>query len=177
MATIAQALAGSDLRVVRFEFPYMRARREHRGRGAPDREPVLLDAWREVIKALGGGRQLIIGGKSLGGRIASMVADEAQARGLVCLGYPFHPPGKAPGARLKHLKSLRTPALIVQGTRDSFGGRDEVEKYGLPQQIRIAWIDDGDHSFKPRARSGRTEQQNLAAAADSVRDLLNTLPS
>jgi len=177
MATIAQALAGGDLRVVRFEFPYMRARREHRGRGAPDREPVLLDAWREVIKALGGGRQLIIGGKSLGGRIASMVADEAQARGLVCLGYPFHPPGKAPGARLKHLKSLRTPALIVQGTRDSFGGRDEVEKYGLPQQIRIAWIDDGDHSFKPRARSGRTEQQNLAAAADSVRDLLNTLPS
>ena len=176
MATIAQALAGSDLRVVRFEFPYMRARREHRGRGAPDREPVLLDAWREVIEALGGGRQLVIGGKSLGGRIASMVADEAQVRGLVCLGYPFHRPGKAPGARLKHLKSLLTPALIVQGTRDSFGSRGEVEKYELPRQIRIAWIDDGDHSFKPRVRSGRTEQQNLIAAIDAVRDFLNILP-
>ena len=176
MATIAQALAGGDLRVVRFEFPYMRARRQHRARSAPDREPVLLDAWREVIEALGGGRQRVIGGKSLGGRIASMVADEAQVRGLVCLGYPFHPPGKAPGARLKHLKSLRTLALIVQGTRDSFGGRGEVEKYELSQQIRIAWIDDGDHSFRPRARSGRTEQQNLAAAIDAVRDFLNTLP-
>jgi uncharacterized protein len=176
MATIARTLAGDDLRVVRFEFPYMRARREHRARSTPDREPVLLDTWREVIESLGGGRQLVIGGKSLGGRIASMVADEAQVRGLVCLGYPFHPPGKAPGARLKHLKSLRTPALIVQGTRDSFGGRGEVEKYGLSQQIRIAWIDDGDHSFRPRARSGRTEQQNLAAAIDAVHNFLNTLP-
>ncbi|MBV8453127.1 MAG: dienelactone hydrolase family protein, partial [Deltaproteobacteria bacterium] len=175
MATIAQALAGNDLRVARFEFPYMRARREHRGRGAPDREPVLLDTWREIIESLDGGRQLVIGGKSLGGRIASMVADETQVRGLVCLGYPFHPPGKTPGARLKHLKSLRTPALIVQGTRDSFGGRGEVEKYGLSQQIRMVWIDDGDHSFRPRARSGRTEQQNLAAAIDAVRNFLNTL--
>ncbi|MBV8361283.1 MAG: alpha/beta hydrolase, partial [Deltaproteobacteria bacterium] len=153
-----------------------RARREHRARRPPDREPVLLDAWREVIEALGGGRQLVFGGKSLGGRIASMVADEAQVRGLVCLGYPFHRPGKAPGARLKHLKSLLTPALIVQGTRDSFGSRGEVEKYELPRQIRIAWIDDGDHSFKPRVRSGRTEQQNLIAAIDAVRDFLNILP-
>jgi predicted alpha/beta-hydrolase family hydrolase len=175
MATIAQVLAGDDLRVVRFEFPYMRARREHRGRSAPDREPVLLATWREVIASLGGGRQLVIGGKSLGGRIASMVADETHVRGLVCLGYPFHPPGKAPGPRLKHLKSLLTPALVVQGTRDSFGGRGEVEKYELSRQIRVAWIDDGDHSFKPRARSGRTQQQNLAAAIDAVRDFVKAL--
>ena len=175
MATIAQALAGNDLRVIRFEFAYMHARREHQARSTPAREPVLLDAWREVIQSLGGGRQLVIGGKSLGGRIASMVADETQVCGLVCLGYPFHPPGKAPGARLKHLKSLRTPALVVQGTRDNFGSRSDVEKYELSQQIRIAWIEDGDHSFKPRARSGRTEQQNLAAAIAAVRDFLNTL--
>jgi uncharacterized protein len=175
MTTIAQGLAGNDLRVVRFEFPYMHARREHRTRSTPDREPVLLDAWREVIESLGGGGQLVVGGKSLGGRIASMVADQAQVRGLVCLGYPFHPPGKAPGARLQHLRSLRTPALIVQGTRDSFGGRSEVEKYQLSEQIRIAWIDDGDHSLKPRARSGRTEQQNLAAAIDAVGDFIKAL--
>jgi uncharacterized protein len=175
MAAVAQGLAGEDLRVIRFEFPYMRARREHLARRAPDREPVLLDAWRAVIGSLGGGRQVVIGGKSLGGRIASMVADEAQVRGLVCLGYPFHPPGKAPGARLKHLKALRTPALIVQGTRDSFGSRAEVETYEVSPQIRIAWIDDGDHSFKPRARSGRSEQQNLAAAISAVRDFLKIL--
>jgi predicted alpha/beta-hydrolase family hydrolase len=176
MATVAGGLAGDNLRVVRFEFPYMRARREHRGRGAPDREPVLLDAWREVIQSLGGGPALAIGGKSLGGRIASMVADEAQVRAVICLGYPFHPPGKLPGARLRHLKSLRIPALIVQGTRDSFGNRGEVEKYELSPQIKIAWIEDGDHSFKPRARSGRTEPQNLTAAIDAVREFLKSLP-
>jgi uncharacterized protein len=176
MANIAQGLAGNDLRVVRFEFSYMRARRQHRARSSPDREPVLLDTWRDVIESLGGGRRLVIGGKSLGGRIASMVADETAVRGLVCLGYPFHPPGKVPGARLRHLKSLLTPALVVQGTRDSFGGRGEVEQYELSRQIRIAWIDDGDHSFKPRARSGRTEQQSLAAAIAAVRDFINTLP-
>jgi uncharacterized protein len=175
MATIAQALAGSDLRVARFEFPYMRARRRHRARGAPDRESVLLDAWRETIESFGGGQQLVIGGKSLGGRIASMVADEAQVRGLVCLGYPFHSPGKVPGARLQHLKTLRMPALIVQGTRDRFGARSEVEQYSLSPHIRMAWIDDGDHSFKPRASSGRSEEQNLAAAIGAVRDFLNYL--
>lgn len=176
MTTFAQRLAGTDLRVVRFEFPYMRARRGHHGRSTPDREPVLLDTWRKVIESLGGGRRLAIGGKSLGGRIASMVADEAQVRGLVCLGYPFHPPGKSPPiARLKHLKSMRTPTLIVQGVRDSFGSRTEVEKYELSGQIRFAWIDDGDHSFKPRARSGRTEQQNLTTAIDVVRDFLNSI--
>ena len=175
MATIARGLAGDGLRVVRFEFPYMRARREHRGRGAPDREPVLLETWRRVIESLGGGRQLVIGGKSLGGRIASMVADEAQVRGLVCLGYPFHPPGRAAGARLVHLRSLHTPALIVQGTRDSFGSRDEVKKYELARSIQFVWMEDGDHSFKPRARSGRTEPQNLNAAVEVVHDFIGRL--
>ncbi len=176
MEAVAHGLADNDLRVVRFEFPYMRERRNQGKRTAPDREPVLLDAWREVIESLGGGPQLVIGGKSLGGRIANLVADEAGVRGLVCLGYPFHPPGRVPGARLKHLKSLRTPTLIVQGTRDSFGNRSEVEKYELSRHIRIAWIDDGDHSFKPRARSGRTEQQNLAVAIGAARDFLKALP-
>jgi len=175
MAAMARGLACRDVRVVRFEFPYMRARRFQRGHGAPDRERVLLEAWRAVIKSFGGGRPLVIGGKSLGGRIASMVSDEVQADGLVCLGYPFHPPGKVAGPRLLHLKSLHTSALIVQGSRDSFGSRSEVERYELSEQIQIVWVEDGDHSFKPRARSGRTEQQNLAAAIDAVRDFLTGL--
>ncbi|MBV8772549.1 MAG: dienelactone hydrolase family protein [Deltaproteobacteria bacterium] len=176
MGTIAHGLAANDLLVVRFEFPYMRTRRAHSRPGTPDREPVLLDSWREVIRSLGGGPRLVIGGKSLGGRMASMVADEAQVRGLVCLGYPFHPPGKAaPDSRLRHLKVMRTPALIVQGTRDSFGNRPELENYDLSRQIEVRWIDDGDHSFKPRARSGRTEQQNLALAINAVREFLDRL--
>lgn len=175
MTTVAEGLADRDLRVARFEFTYMRARRIKGTRTAPDREPILLDRWRDVIRSMGGGQRLVIGGKSLGGRIASMIADEAGVRGLVCLGYPFHPPGRPPGTRIKHLKSLRTPALIVQGTRDSFGTRSEVESYQLSQQIHFAWIEDGDHSFKPRARSGRTEQQNLTAAIDAVRDFVGQL--
>jgi predicted alpha/beta-hydrolase family hydrolase len=175
MNTIAEGLAKARVRVVRFEFPYMRARRESGRRGAPDREAVLLDAWRGMVARLGGGGRLVIGGKSMGGRIASMVADEVGARGLVCLGYPFHPPGRPVGMRTKHLEELRTPALIVQGTRDQFGQRDEVAGYKLSPRIRIVWIEDGDHSFKPRARSGRTEAQNLAEAIAAVSAFISRL--
>ena len=172
MNTIADGLAQAHIGVVRFEFPYMRARRESGRRGAPDREPVLLDAWRGMVARLGAGGRLVIGGKSMGGRIASMVADEVGARGLVCLGYPFHPPGRPVGLRTKHLETLRTPALIVQGTRDQFGQREEVAGYKLSPRIRITWIEDGDHSFKPRARSGRTEAQNLAQAIAAVSEFI-----
>jgi hypothetical protein len=177
MNVIAEGLAHEGSRVARFEFPYMRARREGRRRGAPDREPVLLDAWREVIADLGGGARLVIGGKSMGGRIASMVADECEVSGLVCLGYPFHAPGKPVGARIKHLAAMRTPVLIVQGTRDTFGGREEVEKYKLSPHTRIVWIDDGDHSFKPRARSVRSEADNLGAAIAAVSAFVKQLAS
>lgn len=173
MNAMAAGLAQGQLRVVRFEFPYMRARREGGKRGAPDREPLLLQAWRDAITEVGGGGRLVIGGKSLGGRIASMVADEMEVRGLVCLGYPFHPPGKPVGPRLQHLLTIRTPTLILQGERDPFGKRSEVEKYQLSRQVQIAWIPDGDHSFKPRISSGRTDSQNLAEAIAIVRSFVN----
>ena len=175
MAAVARGVAGERLRVARFEFPYMRARRGGGRRGAPDREPVLRESWLAAIAALGGGEHVAIGGKSLGGRIASMVADEAGARGLVCLGYPFHPPGKPEKLRTKHLETLKTRALIVQGERDPFGNREDVAGYRLAPSIRIAWIQDGDHSFKPRASSGRTEPQNLAQAVSLVREFLSNL--
>jgi predicted alpha/beta-hydrolase family hydrolase len=167
LAYFARTLGARGLRVVRFEFPYMHARREGR-RPAPDREPVLLDAWREVIAKLGGGARVVIGGKSFGGRMASRIADEAGVRGLVCLGYPFHPPGKPDRLRVKHLETLATPALIVQGTRDALGSQQDVAAYSLSASITFRWIEDGDHSLKPRARSGRTEAENLADAADAV---------
>jgi predicted alpha/beta-hydrolase family hydrolase len=168
MNTLAAELGGLGVRVARFEFPYMRGRRSGGGSRPPDREPVLLTAWREAIAELGGGEGLFIGGKSMGGRMASLIADEAGVRGLVCLGYPFHPPGKPDRLRVAHLKELRTPTLIVQGTRDSLGSRQEIEGYDLSPAIRIVWLEDGDHSFKPRASSGRTERQNLDAAVAAV---------
>lgn len=143
MTAIARQLAANKIRVVRFEFPYMKA-----GRKRPDPTNTLLDAWREVVSDLGGGPSLFIGGKSLGGRMASMVADELSVRGLVCLGYPFHPPGQPQKLRTAHLEGLRTRSLIIQGTRDPFGTRSEVTKYTLSTAIDILWIDGADHSLR-----------------------------
>jgi predicted alpha/beta-hydrolase family hydrolase len=170
---VAAGLAARGLRVVRFEFPYMHARRADR-RPPPDREPVLLDRWRAVLAELGG-RPPVIGGKSLGGRMASLLADEVGARALVCLGYPFHPPGKPQRLRVAHLESLRTPTLVVQGTRDALGSREEVAGYRLSRSIRVHWVGDGDHSLKPRARSGRSERQNLDEAVDAVAQFVGGL--
>jgi predicted alpha/beta-hydrolase family hydrolase len=164
---VARGIAEAGTRVARFEFPYMRERRK-----APDREPVLRESWLSAIEALGGGKRLVIGGKSMGGRIASMVADEAGVRGLACLGYPFHPPGRPEKLRTKHLEDLATPTLIVQGTRDPFGTKEDVAGYSLSKSIRVAWIEDGDHSFKPRASSGRTEAGNLQEAISLVAGFL-----
>lgn len=173
--TLAAGLAAEGLRVARFEFPYMRSRRTEGRQRPPDREPVLLDTWRAAIAELGGAGPLIIGGKSMGGRMASMIADEAGVRGLVCLGYPFHPPGKPERTRTAHLESLRTPALIVQGTRDAFGTPEDVAGYSLSPAIRLVWLEDGDHSFKPRAASGRTERQNLQEAVAAVAGFVKSL--
>ncbi len=168
MNAIAAGVGACGIRVVRFEFPYMNARRQTGKRAAPDREPVLRAAWNQVIEELGGGQRLVIGGKSMGGRIASMIADESGALGLVCLGYPFHPPGRPERQRVEHLRHLRTMALIVQGTRDSLGSYEEVGAYELSPRVRMAWIEAGDHSFKPPKRSGRTLEQNLAEAVSLV---------
>jgi len=171
---LARDLGQEGIRVARFEFPYMRARREGR-RPPPDREPVLLATWRTAIAELGGAERLVIGGKSMGGRMASRVADEMGVRGLVCLGYPFHPPGQPEKTRTAHLADLRTPTLIVQGTRDTLGSREDVDGYTLSPRIRIVWLEDGDHSFKPRAASGRTERQNLTAAVAAVAAFVHSL--
>ena len=181
LAVMAAGLAERGLRVARFEFPYMRARREGGGRKAPDREPELRRAWLDTLETLSAlaARGVWIGGKSLGGRIASLIADEAGVRGLVCLGYPFRPPGAVPAVaarRTAHLRDLRTPALIVQGTRDPFGGPDEVAGYTLAPGIRVHWIEDGDHSLKPRKSSGRTEAQNLAEAVAAVAAFVQGAP-
>jgi len=168
MNDFATGLAARGLHVARFEFPYMQRRREDGKRRGPDRPPVLLEAWRQAVAELGDPGSLVIGGKSMGGRIASMVADECGVAGLVCLGYPFHPPRKPDKLRTAHLEELASPTLILQGTRDPFDTREEVPGYGLAEGIEVHWLEDGDHSFKPRVRSGRTLEQNLAEAMDAV---------
>ena len=175
MAAFAEGLAAAGIRVARFEFPYMQARRQGQ-KPPPNRLPVLQDCWLAAIAAMAQAawpsRRLVIGGKSLGGRVASLVADRAGVAGLVCLGYPFHPAGRPEKTRTEHLAALATPTLIVQGTRDALGSRHDVAGYDLAAGIRLHWLEDGDHSFKPRRSSGRTEaenwQQGIAAVAAFV---------
>jgi predicted alpha/beta-hydrolase family hydrolase len=171
MAGMAAGLAARDWRVVRFEFPSMARSRETGRRHGPDRMPVLQDTWRQGVRlarAAAPDQPLIIGGKSMGGRVASLLADELAAsegvRGCLCLGYPFHPPGKPLQRRTEHLAALQTPTLILQGERDPFGRRKEVEAYSLSPRIEVQWLPSGDHSFKPTRSSGLSEAENWAAA-------------
>ena len=159
---------------VRFEFPYMQRRREDGKKRPPDKQEVLLDAWRRVIAELGPER-LVIGGKSMGARMASLVADENGVAGLLCFGYPFHPPGKPERTRIDHLRHLATPTLIAQGTRDPFGHREEVRGYPLDPAIAFHWAEDGNHDLAPRKRSGYTPQGNLSAALDAADGFLRGL--
>ena len=178
MNQIATLLAERGIEVLRFEFPYMMSRRETGKRRPAPKAESLQDAYRAAIadaKAVARGA-LSIGGKSMGGRVASLVAhtahSDAMIKSLVCLGYPFHPPKTPEATRTTHLAALECPTLIVQGERDPFGGRHEVESYRLSAAIRLTWLGDGDHDFGPRGASGFTRKGNLAAAADAVAGFL-----
>jgi predicted alpha/beta-hydrolase family hydrolase len=174
MNAAAAALAEEGLRVARFEFPYMAARRTDGSRRPPPKAETLNPQFRAAVDALGARGKLVIGGKSMGGRVASMVADDLHAEGriagLLCLGYPFHPPEKPTQLRTAHLMALKTPTLICQGTRDPFGTKDEVPAYGLPASIRVLWLEDGDHDLKPRKSiSGFSTADHLATMAKTVK--------
>ena len=174
MAAFAEGIAALGHRVARFEFPYMIERRLTGKKRPPDRQPRLLEAWASVIARLGP-EGLVIGGKSMGGRMASLIAEEAGVRGLVCLGYPFHPPGRPEKTRTAHLAGLATPTLIVQGSRDPLGNREAVAAYRLSPAIRLHWIEDGNHDLVPRKASGRSLEENWAEAIQAVGAFLQKL--
>ncbi|TIT26246.1 MAG: alpha/beta hydrolase, partial [Mesorhizobium sp.] len=159
-----------------FEFHYMAARRYGHRKPPPRAETVNPEYIKAIadLRAKGVKGPLIIGGKSMGGRVASMIADETFAEGkiagLLCLGYPFHPPAKPTQLRTKHLAGLKTPTLICQGTRDEFGTPDEVATYDLSDRIEMLWLEDGDHDLKPRKSiSGFSTADHLRTVADAVK--------
>lgn len=171
MAAIAGGLAQKGWRVGRFGCPYMARQRETGRRRAPDRLQVLQASFRQQVHLEQTDfqeRPLMLAGKSMGGRVASLVvhelADGENGRGCVCLGYPFHRPGRPEQLRIEHLLFLRTPTPILQGERDSFGGGEEVESYTLSPQAQLGWIPSGDHSFKPPRSSGLSEAEYWATA-------------
>ena len=168
MTTIAAELAARKIETVRFEFPYIAERRTSEKRRGPGSATALQGSFRDEIERLETDK-LFIGGKSMGGRAASMLVDEVDVCGLICLGFPFHAAGKPLDAgRVAALERLRRPALICQGTRDALGSQAEVGAVKLSITIQWQWLEDGDHSFKPRKSSGLTLAGHLAAAVEAI---------
>lgn len=176
MEAMAALIAEKGLRVSRFEFAYVAERRKSGRRAPPPKAEKLISEYEAVVEEVRRSKPhpkiLLIGGKSMGGRVASLIADEAHAAGkiagLVCLGYPFHPTAKPEQLRTAHLEQLSAPGLLVQGERDPFGNRAEVESYKLSPAIRLHWAGDGDHDLGPRGGKGFTRKGNMAAAADAI---------
>ncbi len=172
MLKVAEMLAAQQIEVVRFNFPYMQIMSESGKRRPPNRMPILLEYFAEQVSQLDDGLPLFIGGKSMGGRAATMLATEPELKnalkGVVALGYPFHPSGKPDKLRIDHLPALQVPALIIQGDRDSMGSQAEIAGYDLPDELELVYLTDGEHSFKPRKASGVTLQDNLVTAVTNM---------
>ncbi|WP_022963702.1 alpha/beta fold hydrolase [Halopseudomonas pelagia] len=170
MQRLSAELSALGLRVIRFEFPYMQDRRLSGRKRPPDPMPRLLECFRaQHANALANKvGPVFLGGKSMGGRVASMLADELPVSGVACFGYPFHPPGKPDKTRTAHLQQLTTPVLILQGTRDPLGRPAEVAGYLLSQPLQVQWLESGDHDFKPLKASGRTQAEVVKEAAKAT---------
>lgn len=176
METVAQGLAARGMRVARFEFGYMADRRNGGKKRPPPKMGILEAEYRDAMAELACDGPMVIGGKSMGGRVASLVADDLGVAGLLCLGYPFHPRGKPENLRIAHLADLRTPTLICQGTRDPLGSRSEVEGYGLPDGIRVEWLEDGDHDLAPRKRvTGLSQADHLGTVCDRTAEWVQAI--
>ncbi|MGN4998106.1 alpha/beta fold hydrolase [Aeromonas sp. 61P] len=179
LTELSRLLAGPDIEVVRFNFPYMTKRAQDGKRRPPDRAPVLLAHWRDMIREFAHPR-LFLAGKSMGGRMAAEISDEIycemNAAGLLILGYPFHPPARPDRWRGEVLKQIKTPTLLLQGERDTFGSRVELADFPFSSAVSVHWLTDGDHGFKPRKSSGLCEQDNLQQAASRIRQFVGVVP-
>ena len=172
MLQVSQQLNDHGIEVKRFEFPYMKKIRAEGKRRPPDRMPKLLSSFEEELTAISREKMILIGGKSMGGRVASLLAAshgcELGIEAVICFGFPFHPPKKLEKFRGEHLETINIPTLILQGERDPFGTEDEITNYLLSKHVRVNLIKDGDHSFKPRVKSGTTFNRNIECAVNHI---------
>ncbi|KPP98955.1 alpha/beta fold hydrolase [Marinobacter sp. HL-58] len=181
MERLASALAEEGVTTLRFEFPYMQKRRQDGRKRPPDRQPVLLESFREAVNAVmaePGSNSVFVGGKSMGGRMASLMIAQEDLHpaicGAVCFGYPFHPPGKGDRWRTDHFRDLQRPVQIIQGTRDPFGKRPEVEEKGVDsiKSVSLSWLEGGDHDYRPLARQPENHEQMIRQAARLAADFM-----
>lgn len=186
MAAIADALLDHGVAVTRFDFAFMADRAADRSRRPPPRMPHLESEYHAALRSWSTATcrdcqtlPLFIGGKSMGGRVATVIADAAFAAhhisGVVVVGYPFHPARKRDQLRTAHLETLSTPTLIHQGTRDAMGTAAEVATYRLSDAITLHWLEDGDHDLRPRVKSGQTHAEHLTAMAAKTADFMQRL--
>jgi len=178
--TIAQGVVNSGVRVVRFNFPYMEGMLRTGKRKSPNSGEVLRKCFSDVISHCieieqVPAKYIIVGGKSMGARAASMIADKHKVVGVVCLSYPFHPPRKPKPLRITNLQTIQTPTLICQGERDPNGGREEVEQFSLSNSVQFQWLADGDSNFKPPKASRHSLQENMATAMVVINRFIDDL--
>lgn len=174
MQLMAEGISKHNINVLRFNFAYMQLAEELGKRRPPDRADKLLAHFKRILSDVDSSLPIFIGGKSMGGRMASMLLDESMALGCICMGYPFHPPGKPEKLRTEHLLTINKPVLILQGERDTFGTREDIGTYNLSAQVKIKYFADGDHSFKPRKASGSSLDENLNQAIEHSAAFIRT---
>lgn len=167
----AEALVHQGIEVWRFNFPYMQLQVAEQKKRPPNPMPVLQQSFQQQIASCPQDLPLFIGGKSMGGRVASMLSATASVRGVLAFGYPFHAPGKQI-YRTDHFAELAKPLLILQGSRDTFGSRAELAGKQWTE-VTLHWLEDGDHSFKPRKKSGLIQQQLIEQAAQHSRGFID----
>ncbi|WP_019615781.1 alpha/beta fold hydrolase [Psychromonas ossibalaenae] len=178
MEMIAKGLAQQGIRVARFNFPYMQQRIDNGTRRPPERAAKLIAQFVELLEQID--QPMVIGGKSMGGRMATLVASQLcsdsrnahNIKGITCLGFPFHPSGKPEKLRTEHFPLIKQEILIIQGERDVMGSKEEVSSYGLPADIEWLWLADGDHDLKPRVKSGFKHLQHLHKAVEVTAEFI-----
>nr|WP_088331049.1 alpha/beta family hydrolase [Lacimicrobium sp. SS2-24] len=172
MQQLAEQIAACGVTVHRFNFSYMQRSEEEGKKRPPQPLPKLMNDFEAALESVDSQSPLFVGGKSMGGRVASMLGDSERIKGCLCYGYPFHPPGKPDKLRTAHLQEGGKPILILQGERDPFGTRVECENFQLHPRVRLSFIDDGEHSFKPRKSAATTLEQNMTNAAHRSLDFI-----
>jgi predicted alpha/beta-hydrolase family hydrolase len=175
MENITAKLTNKQINVIRFNFPYMDKRKEDGKRRPPDRMPKLLACFEDVLSDTDNQLPIFLMGKSMGGRVAATMAERLLScvKGVICLGYPFHPPKKLENTRLTPLQESKLPMLIIQGERDALGNKQEVNGYQLPEHCHCVFMPDGDHDLKPRVKSGYTHQQHIESAINEIVRFIN----
>jgi predicted alpha/beta-hydrolase family hydrolase len=178
MDRISHQLSCLGLYVIRFEFPYMAMRRETARKRLPDKMQILESHYIKMVQQVRSlcsdqKMPLYLAGKSMGGRVATLIADQCAVDAVFVYGYPFHPAGKPDKLRVAHLMGIKTPIYVFQGERDKLGAQHEVAEYELGKQVSVQWLEDADHDLKPRVRSGYSQKSHLDTIACAISAVIN----